>query len=101
MVKVQDSDKVVLFQNPTEKAELLLEWDLVSSTYVLAQKYLKDEKTFKYYYNNSNQAQNCEVVGYIMYPNNNGKTAVVKVNNDLLKIMPAHLKEMQQSAFIS
>jgi len=101
MVKVKDSDKVIMFANSKEKAEMLLKWDLVSKTYVSSNKYIKDEKNFKYYYNSSNQAHKCEVVGYSMYPNNNGETAVVKVNGDLLKIMPAYLKEMQLSTFIN
>ncbi len=103
MVKVSDLDKVIVFQSPEEKAKKLFDWDLVSEAYVRDKKYLKEDKVknFKYFYNRSNLANACEVVGYIMYPNNNGETAVVNVNNELLKIMPAYLKEMQLSTFIS
>ncbi len=100
MVKVKESDKVIMFTNPKEQAEMLLKWDLVSNAYVMSKKYLGDEKKFKYYYSCSNTPHKCDIVGYIMYPNNNGETAVVSVNNDLLKIMPAHIKEMQLSSYI-
>lgn len=99
MVKVKETDKIILYANAKEKAEMLLKWDLVSKTYVSSKKYLDDEKKFVYYYSHSNTPNNCDIVGYIPYPNNNGETAVVKINNELLKIMPAHLKEMQSSTY--
>lgn len=100
MVIVNETDKVIVFNNLDEKLNKLFEWELIPKTH--KEKILKGNmelKEFKYYFIGNKKYSKCDIVGYIPYPKNNGETAVVLVNTILCKIMPLYLKDMQLPSF--
>jgi hypothetical protein len=102
MVLVNENDNVITFKNLSEKLDKLNEWGLIPKTHkdkILDGK--MELKKFKYFFTGNKIHTDCDVVGYIPYPKNNGETAVVSVNSNLCKIMPLYLKDMQSPTFES
>ncbi len=100
MIYVNENDKVITFNDLGQKLDKLYEWDLIPKTHkdkILSAKI--ELKKFKYYFAGNKDYTECDVIGFIPYPKNNGETAVVSVNSDLCKIMPLYLKDMQSPNF--
>jgi hypothetical protein len=100
MILVNEKDNVITFNNLNEKLNKLYEWELISKTN--KDKILNgmmELKKFKYYFIGNKSYTECDVIGYINYPNNNGETVVVSVDSNLCKIMPLYLKDMQSTSF--
>ncbi len=95
--KINDIISVMLtFNSIDEKVDKLKEWKLLSPK----AKELKD-----IYYKNKNASYECEVIGYLTKEtkpnciNRVYETAVIKVNENIIRIAPMHLLEMQKKNF--
>lgn len=101
MVLVNPEDKLILFNSLSDKLNKLYEWELIPKTHIA--KILSGTmilKTFKYYYTGVDKTfDECDIVGYVPYPNGNGETAVVSIKSNLCKVMPLYLKDMQSPNF--
>lgn len=103
----KDNEIVIKFRDLSKKEifNKLFEWELISEN----QKNKQLEKSFKYFPSKTSNPIQCSIFGYIEYESQYHKrelnqivirnTIVVSIDNQLHKIMPQYLKEMQKSDF--
>lgn len=89
----REDENYIIFDDVEHKLEKLLEWGLITET--AKRKGLIKE--FIYSGLNQTNLVKCDVVGYVPYSDkvNSPDTAVILIEGELHKIMPAYLKEMQ------
>ena len=89
----KDTENFIRFKDKEHKIGKLFDWGLITETAKKKQMI----KEFQYCGSDMVSSTSCDVVGYIPYNNepDSPDTAVILVEGQLDKIMPAYLKEMQ------
>ncbi|QCH27957.1 exonuclease domain-containing protein [Clostridium tyrobutyricum] len=93
-----DLDSIITFNNLDDRMDKLKEWKLLSP---------KAEEEKDIYYKNKDITYKCEIIGYLNKKTNSNcidrfyETVVIKFDNDIIKISPAFLLEMQKKDFSS
>jgi len=89
----KDTENFIRFKDKEHKLGKLFDWGLITETAKKKQMI----KEFQYYGLDMASPCSCDVVGYIPYNNelDSPDTAVILIEGQLDKIMPAYLKEMQ------
>ncbi|MGG7058416.1 hypothetical protein ACQPUZ_08980 [Clostridium tertium] len=96
MIKLKESDNIIKFNNEDEKILKLKEWSILSNS-------SKEIKKLIYRGAYTDTSIECDVIGYLeKFTNNNCidmsyETAVIKIGEELHKINPMLLKDIQES----
>ncbi|MEW9096125.1 MAG: exonuclease domain-containing protein [Clostridiaceae bacterium] len=89
-------NSMIIFDNTNEKIDKLKEWKLLSP---------KADELKDIYYKDKSDTYKCEVIGYFSRKTNSNcldrsyETIAIKVNNNIIKIAPAYLFDMQKKDF--
>lgn len=95
MINLKEFDEVIIFKNDTEKLSKLKEWTIISPS-------AKELKNILYKGTYTSIPVKCDVIGYIeKFTNHNCidmiyETAVIKIGDEIHKINPMYLKDMQK-----
>lgn len=96
MINLNETEEIILFKSDTEKLSKLKEWTILSSS-------AKKLKKILYKGAYTIAPIECDVIGYIeKFTNPNCidmvyETAVIKIGNEIHKINPMYLKDMQKN----
>ncbi|AYE35417.1 hypothetical protein [Clostridium septicum] len=96
MIDINEFDEIIKFKSNKEKISKLKQWSILTES-------AKDIKKLIYRGTYTDTSIECDVIGYIEKFTNNKcidivyDTAIIKIGENILKISPMYLKDMQES----